>query len=371
MKRLGDQKSLRFKMYKKGRQWLTGAITIAGAVLIGMATTTVSADDSSSASVNTSVQSSSSLSSSTSGSQLTSSSADNSTDISTVDSTKTENNSATSNDSSEDVDNVSSDSQAVTSASSSANQDSSSTASSDNESTTDQKNQDDFTQDNYVAMGDSITQGWNGKTNVNQPYPGQVGNILAMNSVDGSTYAIGGAAMDGTANRDFPQRVDALLNDPKLATYDVISIAYGINDLNYGNHSLVDIQQTMITQISRIIIANNNIKIYGILPISSYKWGGTDNLGPAGFSENDLLDAEAEVYASFGIPYLDWREDPIVTDTNYSEAFADDPVNYTHPTQETYNKIANRIAKFFEGNLPSSISIHQSELAPTPKFTRA
>ena len=174
--------------------------------------------------------------------------------------------------------------------------------------------------------------------------------------------------MDGTSSSDFPQRVDALLEDKNFNSYDIITIGYGTNDYAYGSHSLVEIQQTMITQINRIIAANKNIKIYGILPISSYKFGGTDNLGSAKFSENDLLDAEIEVYKSFGIPYLDWRTDPVVTDQNYKTTLSNDSKNNTHPTQETYNIIAQRVALFIENNLPSTLDIHESKMIAVPRF---
>ncbi|WP_054726272.1 GDSL-type esterase/lipase family protein [Paucilactobacillus hokkaidonensis] len=238
---------VRFKMYKKGCQWLTCILTLAGVTMFSVATgnadTMDQANDSNNIGVQKNINSSSvNLENAGSDSANYVSSAPTQTKAATVNNTST------------------------------ALADSTDKASSPAVANDQNKSQDDFTQDNYVAMGDSITQGWDGQETVATPYPEKVSQILSFNSVNGSSYAIGGAHIDGNASSDFTQRVNDLITDPELNSYDIVSIDYGINDLNYGNNSLIDIQNAMIDGINKIISANGNIKIYGILPIASYNW---------------------------------------------------------------------------------------------------
>ncbi|PIO83074.1 hypothetical protein BSQ39_05530 [Loigolactobacillus backii] len=229
---------------------------------------------------------------------------------------------------------------------------------------TPKKNLNDFSNDNLVTMGDSITQGYNGQTTVSNPYPKQLATLLGLKSVNGTTYVAGGATMAGTTYKDFPQEMTKLLSAANLANVDLISIAYGINDLNYGTESLATIQQIMVTQLNKLLAARPDIKIYGILPEAAFKLPSTDAVGANGFSENDLINAEAAVYQSFGIPYLDWRtkltDHEIVNEGNYETTLGDG----VHPTQTTYNAIAARIASFMTASSPNSMSLHQSTYVP-------
>ncbi|MFC6170966.1 GDSL-type esterase/lipase family protein [Loigolactobacillus jiayinensis] len=210
-------------------------------------------------------------------------------------------------------------------------------------------------------MGDSITVGYNGKYNTATPYPEQVKNILGAKAVN-SQYAVSGTMMGGTSINDFMQEMARLsTNTELLSTNNIITVEYGINDLNYSSKSLVSLQQTMLATINGLLDKKPDAKIYGILPLAAFKLGTLDTLGQGGYSENDLLDAEAAIYTSFNIPYLDWRDDPIVTDDNYQTTLAADHV---HPTDATYAVISQRVAKFIENHPMITVQLHKSTFVP-------
>ena len=190
---------------------------------------------------------------------------------------------------------------------------------------------------NIIALGDSITQGWTGTSTV-PSWKNQVAQVL---NVPVDSTAVGGSTLtSGNAAHNFLQQI----TEVDFAEYSVAVVFFGINDFNYYKPALQDLKDTLATGIKQIKDANPFIEIYGILPIQSWEFFmSLSDPNSAGWSQNDMLDAEAEVYQQNQVKFLDWRDDPIVTADNRTELFGD---GVTHPTASTYVLMGNRIAKF-------------------------
>ncbi len=206
-----------------------------------------------------------------------------------------------------------------------------------------------------VAFGDSITQGWNGSRAVT-PWTTEVAKELKI-VVD--NVAVGGSTMSGSNTvHNFVRQVQST----NISSYDAATVAFGTNDFAYYNSSLSSVQSALRNGIDDIKRKNPHIKIFGILPIQTWKDSrDMDTRNGAGYSQNQLADAERAVYRSYGITILDWRGSPIVTAGNHTAALGDGIV---HPTANTYIKMGARIAQLIRDSQVQVIHTVSSNAKP-------
>ena len=193
---------------------------------------------------------------------------------------------------------------------------------------------------NIIALGDSITQGWTGSSTA----PSWTAQVAQVMNVPVDNVAVGGSTLtpSNTAHNFLQQ-----ITEVDFKKYSVAVVFFGINDFNYYKPALQNLKDTLATGIKQIKDANPFIEIYGILPIQSWDFVmSLSDKNSAGWSQNDMLDAESEVYKQNQVKFLDWRDNPVVTADNRTELLGD---KVTHPTASTYVLLGNRIAKFIEG----------------------
>lgn len=189
---------------------------------------------------------------------------------------------------------------------------------------------------NIVFLGDSIMQGWDGKASVASPIPTIIGTDL---NVTTTNTAIGGARIYGSDTRDISNLVKSI----NFGDYQIAVIMAGTNDYNNSISSikLTNIQSSLEATLSFIKTSNPSIKILGVTPIQSFDFNTSMNATMnGGFSQNDLDDMLISVYKDAGCTTLDWRDNPIVTPSNYGVMLGDYKI---HPTQATMDKMAKAI----------------------------
>ncbi|MFL4498444.1 SGNH/GDSL hydrolase family protein [Weissella sp. MSCH1] len=194
-----------------------------------------------------------------------------------------------------------------------------------------------------IALGDSITQGWSGVSSV----PSWTEQVQKRLGGSVRNIAVGGSTMSGlNGEHNFVQQAKSV----DFSTYDAVTIFFGANDFNYYNASLDQVRQAMESGLNYIKSKNANITIFGILPIQSFM--KTMNLNDLynGYSQNDLMNVEADVYNRFGAKVIDWRGSPVVTPNNRYDYLGD---HVLHPTAETYVKLGDKIADFIAAHQPT------------------
>ncbi|MDK9677023.1 GDSL-type esterase/lipase family protein [Weissella cibaria] len=208
-----------------------------------------------------------------------------------------------------------------------------------------------FNYQNVWVVGDSLAVGWDGNQVVKQNYPTLLANIIKPESMHAG-YASSGSQISGNQNGpgdktyDLTNNLKRVTADPQFKNAESLVLEIGVNDLNYSDNSLGYVQQRLQKNIRTMRAANPKLVIYGVLPIPSYMGGNNLNVkGQAGYTFNQLADALKQVYTSFGIPVLDWRQAgyQVVTDANRQQTLGDHEV---HPTQDTYAKMADLMAQW-------------------------
>lgn len=196
-----------------------------------------------------------------------------------------------------------------------------------------------------IAFGDSITAGWNGLEFVNS-WVTTVNEVLNKkmdnHAFNGSTLSFRNSA------HNFNQQV----NDTSVLDYDLATIMFGTNDFIYYGSTLDEMKTSLKKGIENIINKNPGIVLIGILPIQSWETAADlDSKNSAGFSQNDMMDLESEIFIKYHIPVLDWRKNPVVTNENHQDFLGDGDV---HPNANTYVLLGREIAKFvkIKGDLP-------------------
>ena len=196
-----------------------------------------------------------------------------------------------------------------------------------------------------IAFGDSITAGWNGLEFVNS-WVTTVNEVLNKKidnrAFNGSTLSFRNSA------HNFNQQV----NDTSVLDYDLATIMFGTNDFIYYGSTLDEMKTSLKKGIENIINKNPGIVLIGILPIQSWETAADlDSKNSAGFSQNDMMDLESEIFIKYHIPVLDWRKNPVVTNENHQDFLGDGDV---HPNANTYVLLGREIANFvkIKGDLP-------------------
>ena len=205
---------------------------------------------------------------------------------------------------------------------------------------------------NIWVIGDSLAVGWDGQRNVSKNYPTLVGEKLQPKVMQAS-YASSGSQISGNQNGtptyDMSNNVQRVINDQQFSDANILIIELGVNDLNYSSNNLGYVQQRLQSNIQRLRKANPNIKIFGVLPLASYQTNKASQ-----YSLSDLQVALTKVYNSFGIPVLNWGN------TNVAHGPADLGDHLVHPTQSTYENMANAISEWLLESSNLNVSEHDA-----------
>lgn len=209
-----------------------------------------------------------------------------------------------------------------------------------------------------VVMGDSITQGWDGHKQVNNPIPNELGKLAGFDKVE--NLSVGGTTITGS--RGLPSQVRAV----NFADYDYALISFGTNDFWQQSESLQDMQNGLQQAINKMRDENPKIIILITTPIQGWEnnTNSLDQKNTMGVSQNDIDDMILSVARLNSLKVNDWRNDPIVTNDNYKSMLGDQMV---HPTQATMNLMANRYFQvFFNGQKVASNQNDQPDNPPEP-----
>lgn len=216
------------------------------------------------------------------------------------------------------------------------------------------KHSDYFKSNKLITMGDSITCGYDGyQTLKNLGYPTWLSRYL---NVKVTNVGYNGAFLAGSDDNATPGDLTTVVNDHNFKNYNVATIAYGTNDYGHTTSSLDDIKAELDKDIKKMKSDNPDLIIYGILPITRYdnNVNSDDVAGQAGYTMNELRDAEAQVYKDNDVSYLDWRNDSkqLITDANHISRFNDGRL---HPNPMTYQLMGREIATFMINNYPKDL----------------
>ena len=204
-------------------------------------------------------------------------------------------------------------------------------------------------------MGDSITQGWDGHKQVDNPIPNELGKLAGFDKVE--NLSVGGTTMTGS--KGLPSQVRSV----NFADYDYALISFGTNDYWQQSESLQDMQNGLQQAINKMREENPKIQILITTPIQGWEnnTNSLDQKNTMGVSQSDIDDMILSVARLNNLKVNDWRNNPIVTSDNYKLLLGDQMV---HPTQATMDLMANRYFQaFFNGQ---KVTINQDDQPDNP-----
>lgn len=189
-----------------------------------------------------------------------------------------------------------------------------------------------------LMLGDSVTEGWDGTEDVHEDEAYWIGQQLGAAVTN---LGHGG----GNITEDAPKDLIPTVVATDFSGYDVITVAYGINELNATHASLNTVEENYKMALYRIKEHNQHAIVIGILPI----WGNVyavRHSGPGGYTYDQLCDRLSDVLIKDGDLVYDWRSDPVVTEQNFMLTLADE---WLHPSKDTYKIMGLRLAEFIDG----------------------
>src|SRR5699024_9555822 len=172
----------------------------------------------------------------------------------------------------------------------------------------------------------SITQGWDGHKQVDNPIPNELGKLAGFDKVE--NLSVGGTTMTGS--KGLPSQVRSV----NVADYDYALISFGTNDYWQQSESLQDMQNGLQQAINKMREENPKIQILITTPIQGWEnnTNSLDQKNTMGVSQSDIDDMILSVARLNNLKVNDWRNNPIVTSDNYKLLLGDQMV---HPTQAT------------------------------------
>lgn len=189
-----------------------------------------------------------------------------------------------------------------------------------------------------VAIGDSVTRGFDGFKDIKENYPYYLSQIMNC-PVD--NFGINGA----TIKYDLANEINAV----NWTEYQRCILFMGTNDYGHNTDTLQSVINTLKNCLDFILQANSDIQISAILPLTRYdqNQNAANQMRFANYTFNELLDALAKTYETYNIPTLDWRKlyPNFINDDNYQVKYND---QHVHPTAQTYRQIAKKIAEFIK-----------------------
>ena len=189
-----------------------------------------------------------------------------------------------------------------------------------------------------IAFGDSIFAGWDGKENISasQRIPELIGQQLG--------WQVTNVAISGTKYDDSSNGFTAMVKKTNVSSFDYALVNYGVNNFSWPD-SLDKVKQNAINGFDALKNKNPRIKILMELPTEDFRQGSTSlyDVNNCFWSQNQLDDMLVGVANQEGIDYYDWRPDPLITYDNANQTLGDGNTG-VHPTPETMQKIADRLA---------------------------
>lgn len=199
-----------------------------------------------------------------------------------------------------------------------------------------------YTRDfNILTAGDSVTRGYLSTASVaKHPYPDYIAGVLKTSVTN---VGVSGKFLSGDTDGDLLPVLKA--ND--LTKYQLITIAYGINDWNDG-FELTKVATRLQESIDYIWSKNPSAYILGITPSPVWRHTGDDvdltTPNSAGDNQKVFIDKLVEVYKSNQIPVYNFVDYPAVT----KKGWHTQSVDGIHPTQATHKRMGARIANFIK-----------------------
>lgn len=195
-----------------------------------------------------------------------------------------------------------------------------------------------------LCTGDSVTEGYSGveKPMFATPYPYWIQQSLKC--------SVTNAGRSGKfLSKDTDGSLMPVLKANDLTKYQVITIAYGINDWN-DSLVLSDVTAKLQTCLDYIWAQNPSAYIIGITPSPVWTHAGDafdmDTPNAAGNSQRDFIQALVDVYEKNSVPVFDLRKAPVVTKAGWHVQSIDG----IHPTEATHKLYGYRVAEFIKAN---------------------
>lgn len=230
---------------------------------------------------------------------------------------------------------------------------------------------------NWIAMGDSITEGWRSEytsddqsetTTMNNGFLTWAIQVADANNWNLTNIAVGGTGflnkVNGAEAGDYTSCGFYKARHTDFSPYNLVTVAYGINDwkANMTMGTIDDdgsaetpttVLQAMKATIEGIMASNPACKIIVLLPLNargytSTQFGNKANQyarGYTGFANMGTLDSFAnkmiEVCNLYGVQYIDMTRYSVLNTENM-EALLPDGV---HPSLEGHRLLANELSK--------------------------
>ena len=207
----------------------------------------------------------------------------------------------------------------------------------------------DFSKLTYVALGDSITYGFDstrGGLQMENPYPDLVREELNLRAV--YNYGISGSTLTNIDSTRYPM-TDRSINMTNNG--DIVSVMGGINDYMIGKAPLGTIDDSDASTIygALNVLASGLKEKYPnsyIFFMTPYKWRGDTGTNAQGYSLEDLCTAIKEVCAKYDIDVLDMYESGLF-ELEMNNSGSDG----CHPSQSFFEEYtAPMIADFIRSN---------------------
>ena len=188
-----------------------------------------------------------------------------------------------------------------------------------------------------AIIGDSVTFGYDGQKN-GPPIIAQ--ELASLANLEYVNLSIGGVSF-GDSNG-----ISGQVNRVNFKDFDYALIDMGINDYRFPHETIGNMQTALQAGINKIKADNPNTQIFLVTPLQSWEGnnGGLDQKNSMGFSQNDIDDMITRIARLNGLKYVDWRDNPIVTEANHKQTLGDGTV---HPTAETQRLMAQRFFDIF------------------------
>lgn len=188
-----------------------------------------------------------------------------------------------------------------------------------------------------AIIGDSVTFGYDGRKNG----PPIIAQTLAqLAHLEYMNLSIGGVAF-GDSNG-----ISGQVNRVNFKDFDYALIDMGINDYRFPHETIGNMQSALQSGIDKIKADNADTQIFLVTPLQSWEDdnGSLSQKNSMGFSQNDIDDMITRTARLNNLKYVDWRDNPIVTEANHKQTLGDGTV---HPTAETQRLMAQRFFQVF------------------------
>ena len=193
-----------------------------------------------------------------------------------------------------------------------------------------------------AIIGDSVTFGYDGQKN-GPPIIAQT--LASLANLEYVNLSIGGVSF-GDSNG-----ISGQVNRVNFKDFDYVLIDMGVNDYRFPHETIGNMQSALQSGIDKIKADNADTQIFLVTPLQSWEDGNgsLSQNNSMGFSQNDIDDMITRIARLNGLKYVDWRDNPIVTEANHKQTLGDGTV---HPTAETQRLMAQRFFQVFFDSQP-------------------